>query len=278
MTTAVTERQPAQEVAKWEDSGIPPETVGLCRAMVQSGYFPDVKTVAQAIVKVEMGRSMNLAPVESLIGLHILPGGKVHLGYQIIGALLKRSGKYDYRVLQMDDEACEIEFLGRSGVIGKSVFTIEKARAAGLVRDRGPWRDYPQTMLYARALKNGAYRFCPDALGGAEISEEPFFEGSAVKVIDMAPDETAETIYNRAWAAFWSEARNLGLSRGQVHELFGVALEDGALVEAATKKSDNEARTLPEVIAEMADRLVAAVRAGDVPAVEELAEWEAVPE
>lgn len=266
-----------QAPMKWEESGVPAETVGLCRAMVDSGWFKDVQRVSQAIVKVQLGASLGLSPVESLIGLHIFETGKgdnartnIMLGYQVIGAMIKRSGRYDYAVRRMDPEACEIEFYritgdGRTVHIGSSRYTMETAKSAGIESTqygtKPAWKAAPETMLYARALKNGAYKFTPDVMGGADVStDEPFFEGEA-QVIEGN---------DSPWPAFWAQAHELGMDKTAVHSVFGVPDEDGALKAAAEAKAEREGRTVADVVAEMADQVRAAVNAGEVA----VSEWD----
>ncbi|HRU95549.1 MAG TPA: hypothetical protein P5195_10000, partial [Anaerolineae bacterium] len=83
----------------------------------------------------------------------------------LMGAAVKRSGRYNYRVLELTDEAAEIEFYEDGKAIGRSRFTLDDAKKAGL-NTSDNWRKYPRNMLFARALSNGVKWYCPDVTGG----------------------------------------------------------------------------------------------------------------
>lgn len=132
---------------------------------VQSGFFRDTKDQAQAVVKILYGRELGFTPVVSMMGIHIIEG-KPSLSSNLMGTLVKRSGRYDYRVRENTEKVCRIEFLQRNGAqwdsLGESVFTIDDAKTAGVVRAGGGWTKYPKAMLFARALSAGVKLHCPD--------------------------------------------------------------------------------------------------------------------
>ena len=144
------------------------ETISIAKLgtiFVQSGFFRDTKDQAQAVVKILYGRELGFTPVVSMMGIHIIEG-KPSLSSNLMGTLVKRSGRYDYRVRENTDKVCRIEFLQRNGEtwesLGESSFTIEDAKAAKVVRDGGSWTKYPKAMLFARALSAGVKQHCPD--------------------------------------------------------------------------------------------------------------------
>jgi hypothetical protein len=162
-------------------------------ALVESGLFPDLKSVAQAAVKVAAGRALGLDPVTSVAQLNVIKG-RVTMSAQLMAALLKRSGKYDYAVLRLDATGCELAFTQEGREIGRAAFTEDDARRAGLQGDN--YRRYPQDMYFARALSRGARRFCPDALLGAYAAGEIEHgaEPGQPAVIDARPLVTAEQL------------------------------------------------------------------------------------
>jgi len=253
----------SRAVMRWEESGVSPATVGMARAMVASGYFTNVASVAQAIVKVEMGKSLGISPVEAVQYLHIFTTGgnrtSIQLGYPLVGALIQRSGKYHFDVRKRSDTECEIDFYrilagGEARRIGTSRFTIEKAQRAGLVT-KDVWKAYPDVMLYARALTHGAKAFCPEVLGGAGVaSDDAYIEGEARAVDRDAPpvviEEPPEGFTNH-WSRFWTFTKEappggLGLTEEQVHQFFGAE----SLKETAAKIMANSGKTEAEVVAE----------------------------
>jgi hypothetical protein len=136
---------------------------------VQSGMFPDAKSVATCATKLIVGRGLGLNDYDSMAGLHIIKG-KVVLASNTMASAIKASGKYDYRSTSTDD-ACSITFYAVDGTsreeIGTTTFTLEDARNAGLRGDN--WRKYPKAMLFARCISAGYREHCPDALGAAPV-------------------------------------------------------------------------------------------------------------
>ncbi len=148
----------------------------IAHAMVASGYFPDVKSLSQAVARLVIGQRLGLTPLEAFTGLYFVQG-RLAMSASLMASRIKKSGRYDYRVLELSEHRCIIRFFergpdGRLEPIGDSVFSMEDARKAGLVRPGSAWEKYPRNMLFARALANGARWFCADAVFGAyELSE-----------------------------------------------------------------------------------------------------------
>lgn len=139
----------------------------------QSGLFKDTRTAAAAITKVLAGQEMGVPPMEAMRGFHVYEGN-VHFSSGLVAALVKRSGRYDYRVVESNDSVCVIEWRervatpigGKWEAVGQSSFSREEAQAADLLR-KANWKTYAEDMLFARALTRGARRYCPDVFGGA---------------------------------------------------------------------------------------------------------------
>jgi hypothetical protein len=126
------------------------EALSISKAFAESGMFPDIKSAAQAMVKIQAGLELGIKPFAAMSGIHII-AGKATIGAGIIASAIKGSGKYDYRILTQNDKVCEIEFFQGKESLGKSKFTIEEAKKAGTKNiDK-----YPANMLFARAISNG---------------------------------------------------------------------------------------------------------------------------
>ena len=131
-------------------------------AMSKSGYFTDATQQAQAIVKILAGQELGFGPFASMTGVYIIQG-RPSFSANLMAAAVKRTGKYDYRVLELTDKVCEIAFLQDGKEIGRSRFTLEDAHKAGTKNlDK-----FPRNMLFARAMSNGVRWFTPDIFGGA---------------------------------------------------------------------------------------------------------------
>ena len=134
-----------------------------------SGMFPDIQSEAAAATKIIIGRGLGITDFDAMSGLHIIKG-KAVLAANLMAAAIKRSGKYDYRVVQSDDTVCSIDFYAASEKIGTSSFSVEDAKRAGLGGDN--WRKYTRAMLFARCISAGYKTHCPDALGAAPVYVE----------------------------------------------------------------------------------------------------------
>lgn len=136
-------------------------------ALHASGFFSDVKTQAQAMVKVMAGAEIGLPPFASMTGIHIVQGKPV-LGANLIATLVKNDPRYDYRIKQADNETCVLSWYEGGKWVGESTFTMAEAQTAGLT-NKPTWKAYPSDMLFARALTRGARRYAPGIFGGAPI-------------------------------------------------------------------------------------------------------------
>ena len=169
------------------------DVMELGALLSKSGYFKDATDAAQAVVKVLAGQELGFGPVASMTGIHIIKG-RVTLSANLLGAAIKRSGRYDYHVGHLDDTECAIGFFAGVGdekrQIGISTFTIDDAKRAGLVNGDN-WKKYPRNMLFARALSNGAKWYCPDVFGGPVYTPDELgipVDGETFEVIDVSPD------------------------------------------------------------------------------------------
>lgn len=183
----------------------------LAIAMSNSGFFRTednrVMNAAQVVVKVLAGRDLGIPPVPAMTGIHIVQG-HVTLAASTMAALIQRSQKYRYRIVSLTNIECRIEFYERLGrrlyqdqpdeaLIGVSVFTLDDAKRAGLVRDRSPWTHYPRNMLFARALSNGARWFTPEIFYGPvyvpeEVSDQTTEPTATPPTPTAVPEERDE--------------------------------------------------------------------------------------
>lgn len=174
------------------------ETMQLGEVLARSGFFKDGRDASQAVVKVLAGREIGIGPIASMAGIYIVEG-KVSIGSNLMAAAVKRSGKYDYTVVKLDNTQAVIMFwqknpkTGDFAELGESSFTIAEAQAAG-VAGKQVWKAYPRNMLFARAISNGVRWYCPDIFGGAPVyaPEElgATVDGETGEVIDMQPART----------------------------------------------------------------------------------------
>ncbi len=142
------------------------EVVTLAKALHESGLFPNIKNAAQAVAMIIAGAEMGMPPMASLNGFHIVQG-KIMTHYSTIGAGVRRAG-YNYRVVTQTDILCELMFIDRDGSdMGLSKWDAEDAKRAS-TQNMGK---FPRTMLFARAMSNGARQYTPEAFNGLIVYE-----------------------------------------------------------------------------------------------------------
>lgn len=182
--------QPSTQLQRVETGGGPPVIAAgqsiqlrtfddvhrLGETLARSGYFKDTRDAAQAVVKILYGAEIGLGPVQAMMGVHIIEG-KPAPGAALVAALIKRSGKYTYRVRRWDATGCELEFFerveGKWESLGPASFDEADAKRASLL-GRGPWKSFPKAMYFARAVTVGGRTYTPDIFGGAVYDPEEF--------------------------------------------------------------------------------------------------------
>jgi hypothetical protein len=161
----------------------------MAKTFAESGMFTDAKQLGQAFVKIQAGQEIGIPPFAAMSGIHIIQG-KPTIGAGLIAATVKGSGKYDYKVSEMSDKICSIDFYQGKEMIGNLTFTIEDAKKA-LTKNIDK---FPKNMLFARAISNGVKWYCPDVFSGPvyvpeempEVTEDVTHE--EVKAITIMTD------------------------------------------------------------------------------------------
>lgn len=162
------------------------ETMDRARILQASGYCAGIGKLEQAAVKIWKGQELGLPPVASMEGIYFFDG-KMTLAATMMGALIQRSGRFDYRVRDWTAQECRIEFFDRGESVGVASFSIEEARAASLLT-KDNWRKYPKAQLFSRAMSQGAKAYCPAVFAGPVYTPEELAPESAIN------PETGEVI------------------------------------------------------------------------------------
>jgi|GEM_PF-2516459 len=176
------------------------DVMTMAQTFAESGLFTDAKQQAQAFVKIIAGQEIGIPPFAAISGIHIVQG-KPTIGAGLIASCIKGSGKYDYKVIKLDETACSLDFYQGKEKLGNSTFTIVDARKAQTKNiDK-----FPKNMLFARAISNGVKWFCPDVFSGPvytpeemqDISHEviPNTPAFTPPVEDITPIEVIEPNY-----------------------------------------------------------------------------------
>jgi hypothetical protein len=167
------------------------DIMNISKAFYESGMFTDIKSIAQAMVKISAGQEIGIPPFASMTGIHIIQG-KPTIGAGLIASRLKGSGKYDYRVIEASEKVCSIDFFQGATKIGNSTFTIEDARKA-LTKNIDK---FPKNMLFARAISNGVKWYCPDIFSGPVYVPEEMQVVTTEEATHIEVDTTIDEIIN----------------------------------------------------------------------------------
>lgn len=199
-----------EALAEWVEPSSKLDLMTLTTVMIQSGFFPNVQTVAQGVVKILAGRELGFGPVASLRHVYV-HGGHIGIMAQLVATKIRQSGTYDYRVLRCDDEACEIAIIRRTPTGWEDLkpvisFTLEEAKRAKLVKQGGGWETFPSDMLFARAITRAQKRHCPDVFGQA------VYDPSQLK--EIPPDADADGAFSHLMPQEKSTAASPDLAPG----------------------------------------------------------------
>ena len=169
----------------------------IAQFFAQSGYFKEARDVSQAFAKILAGQELGLGPMAAMSQIHIVEG-KMALDATLIGANIKKSGRYDYRVRRSTNDVCSIEFFEKGESVGTSEFTREEATRAGLI-NKNVWKSYPKDMMRSRAMTRGARTYCPDVFNGSIYTPEELERiddapQNMVKVAEVNASPTPEKI------------------------------------------------------------------------------------
>jgi hypothetical protein len=144
----------------------------LGRTLIASGLLPDaVKKPEAALAIMLQGQELQIGPMYALSNVAIV-NGKPVLSAELMAALVRRAG-HKLRVIESTDERCTVEGIRRDdpGYKARETFTMADAKRAGLA-GKGPWRQYPRTMLRWRAISALCKFHFGEVLGGAYVPEE----------------------------------------------------------------------------------------------------------
>lgn len=167
------------------------DMMNVSKAFYESGMFTDIKSIAQAMVKISAGAEIGIPPFAAMTGIHIIQG-KPTIGAGLIASRVKGSGKYDYKVIEASEKVCSIDFFQGNTKIGNSTFTIEDARKA-LTKNIDK---FPKNMLFARAISNGVKWYCPDIFSGPVYVPEEMQVVTTEEATHIEVDTTIDEIIN----------------------------------------------------------------------------------
>lgn len=166
------------------------EVVAFAEIVVKSGLAPkSFDNKEKVLMALAFGRELGISPMQSLQGLNVI-NGRIGVGGDLAKALCDRPGVTinDVMAGTGDDYGCTVAINHNDKPPLHRTFTIADAKKAKLWGRNGPWSDYPDRMLYYRALGFALRDAFPNVLKGLKTTEE---------LMDY-PDAQRPTAYERA--------------------------------------------------------------------------------
>jgi hypothetical protein len=172
------------------------ECVRLAQICARSGLLPKSfydegkDPVAAAFVAIQLGAEVGLSPMTAVQYVAVVNGRPTLYGPAQL-AIVQRSGLLEIFEEGIEFEAgkpadawCKVKRIGRPEKTTR--FTWAQASKAGLTNKKGPWQEYPERMLQARARTFALRDAFPDVLLGLAYSTEEMAD--APRVIEAAPE------------------------------------------------------------------------------------------
>jgi hypothetical protein len=156
-TQQVEQRQPPPEGRQTALVRFDPETA--TEAWQLARYYGESRLISPALrqtgdifVTIMAGRDFGWSPMQAMRGIHVVEG-RPSLSADAMVAIVKSSGRCKFfRLVKSDDKEAIYE-THREGDPEpvRMGFTVEEAKAAGLLERKGPWQTYRKRMLRNRA-------------------------------------------------------------------------------------------------------------------------------
>lgn len=154
----------------------------------QSGLSPKgLDTPQKVAVAIQYGAEFGVPPMASIRGVRVINGIPGWMGDMALG-IVRASGKMAFYEKRLEGEgqarkAIVVTQRNDSAKPLETVFSVAEAILAGLWGKSGPWTQYPDRMLYYRALGFNLRDNFPDVMAGAAIAEEL----ADIPIVDVTP-------------------------------------------------------------------------------------------
>jgi len=177
------------------------EMAYLAKQAFASGLFGKLKSPQEAFIRMVVAKEMGLSPTTGLRSVYLVNGTPAFTS-SFLSARVKMSKRYNYLVKERSATKCVLEWTENGQPIGKSEFNMDMAKRAALT-GKDVWKQYPESMLFARALTDGVRTFCPDVMmghaaytpeevGGDVVEDLPEEKRVEVKVLPEITPSTDE--------------------------------------------------------------------------------------
>lgn len=173
----------------------------ICKYAVESKYFQSLGGLPGVMCIAMYAREIGVAAMTAIMGGFSNVQGKITMSAELMHSLLRSNG-VRLKIIQSDTTRCEI--YGKRSDTGDeytSLYTIEDAKKANLVKSGGSWEKNPSDMLFARCISRLRRRLAPD------IATKAYVEGELddAEVVDMSSAPAPSEPTNTEWETQFKE-------------------------------------------------------------------------
>jgi hypothetical protein len=166
--------------------------MAMAETLYRSGVLPEhIKNPAAVVAIVQKGKELSIPPMHALQNIAFIKGKTTLQAELMLALVIRDEGAGALRVVKTDNTACTVDYK-RAGNEGTYTFTIDDARAAGLVSPGGMYTKYPAAMLRSRCISAVCRFVFPDIIGGMYTQEEMGATISEDGEVLALPDERPE--------------------------------------------------------------------------------------
>jgi|TARA_Y100000310_G_scaffold84459_1_gene81320 hypothetical protein len=150
----------------------------MCQKFAQSGALPStINNASKAIVVVQTGLEMGLAPMQSINSLYLINGRVGVEGKVYLQKMMEAGVQIEWH--ERTDEKASATFKYKDRPEYKIEFTTQDFTSL-LGKDN--WKKWPRNMLMWKVVEDAGRFYCPEVLHGAEVRD-------AWDVVDVQPAE-----------------------------------------------------------------------------------------
>ena len=149
------------------------------QALTFSNYLADSDMVPKdfkgkpgnCLVAIQWGMEIGLKPLQAMQNIAVINGRPSLWGDAVI-ALVRSSPLCEYIIEEDDGHTATCKVKRRGEPEQSRSFSMDDAKAAGLLGKQGPWTQYPKRMRQMRARAFAVRDVFPDVLKGLPVAEE----------------------------------------------------------------------------------------------------------
>lgn len=149
------------------------------QALTFSNYLADSDMVPKdfkgkpgnCLVAIQWGMEIGLKPLQAMQNIAVINGRPSLWGDAVI-ALVRSSPLCEYIIEEDDGRTATCKVKRRGEPEQFRTFSMDDAKAAGLLGKQGPWTQYPKRMRQMRARAFAVRDVFPDVLKGLPVAEE----------------------------------------------------------------------------------------------------------